>query len=252
MAATADPARRPLRNSVVLIVGILVLWELAWLVVGDVALRSPWQTLRFTVHLVQTDFFWQHLTNTAYAFALALLIAVVCGLVIGFALGLHRLSAEAVEPMLVSLYSIPKITLYPILLLTFGLGMSAKVAFGAIHGVIPVVLFTMNAIRTMKPVYYKTARVMRLPRSTLIRRIILPAAAPEIFSGLRIGFALTLLGVLIGEMFASQRGLGFLIVNAIDLHDISRMLAVTLLLAFFSIAASVVLLAIDRRLHGVT
>ncbi|HET9577151.1 MAG TPA: ABC transporter permease subunit, partial [Usitatibacter sp.] len=74
---------------------------------------------------------------------------------------------------------------------------------------------------------------------------------PEIFSGLRIGFALTLLGVLIGEMFASQRGLGFLIVNAIDLHDISRMLAVTLLLALFSIAASVVLLAIDRRLHGI-
>ena len=58
-------------------------------------------------------------------------IAVALGLAIGFGLGMHRLSADAMEPMLVALYSIPKITLYPILLLAFGLGMSAKVAFGA-------------------------------------------------------------------------------------------------------------------------
>ena len=58
--------------------------------------------------------------------------------------------------MLVALYSIPKITLYPILLLAFGLGMSAKVAFGAIHGIIPVALFTLNAVRNIKPILLKT------------------------------------------------------------------------------------------------
>ena len=97
----------PLRNTVVLIVGLPVIWELAYLAVGDVALRSPLQTLRFTADLVQTEFFWVNVGNTMEAFAFALVIAVGLGLAIGFVLGLHRLSADAMEPMLVALYSIP-------------------------------------------------------------------------------------------------------------------------------------------------
>ena len=138
----------------------------------------------------------------------ALAIAVVLGLLIGFALGLHRLSAEAMEPMLVALYSIPKITLYPIILLVFGLGMSAKIAFGAIHGIIPVALFTLNAVRSTKPILVKTGRVLKLSPPTMVRSILFPAAVPEIFTGLRVGFSLTLIGTVLGEMFASQHGLG--------------------------------------------
>ena len=58
--------------------------------------------------------------------------------------------------MLVAIYSIPKMTLYPILLLMFGLGMSAKIAFGAIHGIIPIALFTINAVRNVRPILIKT------------------------------------------------------------------------------------------------
>ncbi|MGE5337880.1 MAG: ABC transporter permease [Gemmatimonadota bacterium] len=236
-------------DALLLVAGLLAIWQALTLTTAGVALATPLATMERLAALLASADFWPHAWATLRAFVLALLIAIALGLALGLWLGLQRIAGEVGEPILVSLYSLPKITLYPLILLIFGLGLSAKVAFGAIHGVIPIVLFTLNAIRNMKPVYYKTARVLRLPRRALILRIILPAAAPEIFSGLRIGFSLTLLGVLIGEMFASQRGLGFLIVNAIDLHDISRMLAVTLLLALFSVAASVVLLAIDRRLH---
>ena len=180
--------RRPLRNALVLIAGLLALWELAYLVVGDVAMRSPWQTLGYSARLVRTDFFWLHLVNTLQAFAAALVIAVVLGLLIGFALGLHRLSAQAMEPMLVALYSIPKITLYPIILLVFGLGMSAKVAFGAIHGIIPVALFTLNAVRSTRPILLKTGRVLKLRPVEMVRSILFPAAVPETFTGLRVGF----------------------------------------------------------------
>ena len=212
------------RNTVVLIVGLLVFWQLMYLVVGDVAMRSPWQTMRATAELARTDWFWLHVDNTMRAFAAALAIAIVLGLLIGFALGLHRLSAEAMEPMLVALYSIPKITLYPIILLVFGLGMSAKVAFGAIHGIIPVALFTLGAVRSTRPIFVKTGRVLKLSKPEMVRSILFPAAVPEIFTGLRVGFSLTLIGTVLGEMFAAQHGLGYLLMNAI-------------------------LLAIDRRLH---
>ena len=71
-----------------------------------------------------------------------LLISLIGGLGLGVLLGAHRLSGEVAEPMLVALYSIPKITLYPVILLLFGLGISAKIAFGVMHGIIPVILFT--------------------------------------------------------------------------------------------------------------
>src|SRR5262245_66255063 len=92
--------RAPLRNTVILIVGLFLFWQLAYLVVGDVALRSPWQTMRFLGTLMQTDVFWLHLADTLKAFAVALVIAIVLGLLIGFALGLYRLSVAAVVSML--------------------------------------------------------------------------------------------------------------------------------------------------------
>ena len=241
--------RRPLRNALVLIAGLFALWELAYLVVGDVAMRSPWQTLGYTARLVRTDFFWLHLVNTLQAFAAALVIAVVLGLLIGFALGLHRLSAQAMEPMLVALYSIPKITLYPIILLVFGLGMSAKVAFGAIHGIIPVALFTLNAVRSTRPILLKTGRVLKLRPVEMVRSLLFPAAVPETFTGLRVGFSLTLIGTVLGEMFAAQHGLGYLLMNAISLYNVDVIMSVTFLLVVFAAAVNGVLLAVDRRLH---
>ena len=242
-------ARRPLRNTLVLIAALLLLWEAAYLVVGDVALRSPLQTIRFTVALVRTDLFQEAVTNTLGAFALALVIAVCLGLAIGFSLGLNRLSADAMEPMLVALYSIPKITLYPIILLAFGLGMSAKVAFGAIHGIIPIALFTLGAVRGVKPILLKTGRVLKLEPPAMVRSILFPAAVPEIFTGLRVGFSLTLIGTVLGEMFAAQHGLGYLLMNAIGLYNVDVIMSVTFLLVVFAAGVNGILLAVDRRLH---
>ena len=237
------------RNAVILIVGLFVVWELAYLVVGDVALRSPWQTIQFLGKLMQTDLFWLHLADSMKAFAVALVIAVVLGLLIGFALGLHRLSGEAMEPMLVALYSIPKITLYPIILLAFGIGISAKIAFGAIHGIIPVALFTLNAVRTTRPILIKTVRVLKLSPTVMVREILFPAAVPEIFTGIRVGFSLTLIGTVLGEMFAAQRGLGYLLMNAISLYNIDLIMSVTFLLVVLAASVNMALLVIDRRLH---
>jgi len=237
------------RNTVILIVGLFLFWELAYLVVGDVALRSPWQTVNFLGKLMQTDLFWLHLADSLKAFAVALAIAVILGLLIGFALGLHRLSGEAMEPMLVALYSIPKITLYPIILLAFGIGISAKIAFGAIHGIIPIALFTLNAVRTTRPILIKTGRVLKLSPAVMVREILFPAAVPEIFTGIRVGFSLTLIGTVLGEMFAAQRGLGYMLMSAISLYNIELIMSITFLLVVLAATVNMALLVIDRRLH---
>lgn len=247
--ATAMGTARKWRGPLFLILGLLLAWQLLYLAAGEIALRPPLATLDYSLSLFSRPAFWPHLEETAKAFGVALAIAVAAGLAIGLLLGFHRLSGDVMEPMLVAVYSIPKVTLYPLLLLAFGLGISAKIAFGAIHGIIPIALFTINAVRNVRPVLIKTGRVLKLTPMEMVWRILIPAALPEIFTGIRLGFALTLIGTLLGEMFASQRGLGYMLMNAIGLHNVDIIMSVTFLLIVFAAVVSSILLHIDRRLH---
>ena len=239
-----------LHRSLILIAVLGAIWELLYLWIGDVALASPAATFAYTARLVSGETFAMHAWDTMRAFAIAFALSTVMGLAAGFWLGFHRLAGDVLEPMVVALYSIPKLTLYPILLLAFGLGLSAKVAFGVLHGVIPIILFTHNAVRNTRPILQKTAHVMKLTPGQKVRWILFPAAVPEIFTGLRVGFALTLIGSLLAEMFASQRGLGHLLMNGIGLHNVPLIMSVTLLIVVFAATVSTLLLVIDRRLHG--
>jgi NitT/TauT family transport system permease protein len=235
-------------DLVILILVGLALWQVTHLM-APFALTSPAETALKAGSMLNSAAFWPHAYETGKAFVYALALAVVGGLALGLLLGLNRTGAQVAEPILVSIYSLPKVTLYPVILLIFGLGLPAKVAFGTIHGIIPIAIFAMNAVRNLAPVHLKTARVLRLSRRQTLLTVVMPGALPEIVSGLRIGFSLTLLGVLIGEMFASQRGLGFLIMNAIGLHDVATIMATILLLAIVAVSASAALLWLDHRLH---
>jgi NitT/TauT family transport system permease protein len=236
-------------NAIMLIAALVAIWQLLYAWVGESALASPLATLRYTARMVSDDAFAAHLSDTMRAFAIAFAFSVAIGLSVGFWLGFQRIAGDTLEPMVVALYAIPKLTLYPILLLAFGLGLSAKVAFGVIHGVIPIILFTVAAVRNTRPILIKTGRVLKLKPDQMVRWILFPAAVPEIFTGLRVGFSLTLIGTLLAEMFASQRGLGYLLMTGIGLHNVEQILAVTLLIVVFAAAVSVLLLHIDHRLH---
>jgi NitT/TauT family transport system permease protein len=242
-------SHRRLLNGALLVVALIALWQVVYWLVGESALSSPLETLRYTARLVARDDFGGHVYDTMRAFVIAFAISVVAGLLLGFWLGYDRLSGDVFEPMFVTVYAIPKLTLYPILLLAFGLGLSAKVAFGVLHGVIPIVLFTVSAVRNTRPILIKTGAVMKLSRSQMVRWILFPAAIPEIFTGLRVGFSLTLIGTLLAEMFASQRGLGYLLMTAIGLHNLPQIMSVTVMIVVFAAAVSTFLLWLDRRLH---
>ncbi len=233
-------------DYIALFLGLLLIWQCLHWIAGDIALTSPAVTFRHLGALLLTGDFWLDVAETGRAFGLGVLISLIGGIGIGVMLGLNRTAGTVSEPILIALYSLPKVTLYPLVLLCFGLGLSAKVAFGAMHGLIPVSIFTMNAIMQIKAVYWRTGRALRLsPRQTALT-IALPAVVPEVIAGARIGFSLTLLGVLIGEMFASQRGLGFLITRAMGLGDIATIMAVAVFLSIFAIGANALLLQLDR------
>ena len=233
-------------DSLLLILGILATWQVLYWVAGDIALTSPASTAVHLWKLLGTARFWENAAETARAFTFAVGISLVGGVALGVMLGVNRTSGVVSEPILIAFYSLPKVTLYPLVLLCFGLGMSAKVAFGAMHGLIPVTIFTMKAIMQIKPVLWRTAHAMRLTARQSALTIALPAVLPEVIAGARLGFSLTLLGVLLGEMFASQRGLGFMIMSAMGLGDIATIMAIAVFLSAFAIAANALLLWLNR------
>ncbi|VVE07023.1 nitrate ABC transporter permease [Pandoraea iniqua] len=227
---------------------VVLAWEALHLAVGSASLSSPAATAVELWQMLGTASFWDNVAETGRALIYALIIAIAGGIALGVLLGINRMAGTVAEPLLVNLYSLPKVTLYPLVLLIFGLGLSAKVAFGVMHGLIPILVFTMNAIRQMKPVYVRAARTMAMPFPQIVWHIVLPAIFPEIVAGMRLGFSLTLLGVLIGEMFASQKGLGYLLTNAMNLGDIGTIMSVALFLTLFALTCNGLLMAADKRL----
>ena len=248
MTAPATATRRAFDTLALLLV-MLAIWEALHRVAGETALPAPIETMSYLARMMATARFAENAAATAEAFTLALILAYGIGLAVGIWMGAHRLSGAVGEPILVSLYSLPKITLYPVVLLIFGLGISGKVAFGAMHGILPVALLTMGAIRAIPPVYLRSARSLQLSPWQTIATVLLPAALPEVFTGLRIGFTVTLLGVLLGEMFASKAGLGSMIMSDMSLAQSTDMIAVAIALFAFAAVANAILLWIEHRLH---
>jgi hypothetical protein len=103
--------------------------------------------------------------------------------------------------------------------------------------------------RYAPPILIKTGRMLNYSPVEMAWHILIPAALPEIFTGIRVGFALTLIGTLLGEMFASQRGLGNVLMRAIGLHNVDLIMAITFMLTAVTAVASGLLLLIDAKLR---
>jgi ABC-type nitrate/sulfonate/bicarbonate transport system permease component len=225
---------------------LLALWQWAHVVVGREALASPAVTLTHFTMLVQTEQLWFHAAETFKALGMALMISCGAGAILGALIGISPMAIKVASPMLVTLYALPKVTLYPLVLLFFGVGLSAKVVFGAMYGMIPIMLIVINAIQSMNQVLLKTARVMRLTKMQSLGTVVIPAMIPELVTGIRISFSITFLGVMIGEMFASSRGLGFMLMNSININDTSTMMAVTVMVAIFAVVINASLLSLEH------
>jgi NitT/TauT family transport system permease protein len=245
----AMTATKRAADTLIIFAVILLAWQALHQAVGSTALPAPMSTLAYLAKFVPSARFAENAWATLVTFFWALLLSYALGLAIGTWMGVHRLSGAVGEPILISLYTLPKITLYPVVLLIFGLTLSGRVTFGAMHGVLPVALLTMNAIRNIPPVYLKSARTLHLSKWQTITTVLFPATLPEIVTGMRIGFTLTLLGVLLAEMFASKYGLGSLIINAMQLLQNEEMITVAIVLFVFAAAANALLLWIEHRLH---
>jgi NitT/TauT family transport system permease protein len=172
--------------------------------------------------------------------------------VIGFLAGIiiHAIPRlrRAVDPLLASYYSIPFFVFYPLLIALFGLNKLPLIVIGFIFAAAAMVLSTLNGLDRVPRSLLRTARMMRLGRVQTVRLITFPAAAPYLFTGLKLSLAYAFIGVIAGEFILSGGGLGYSIAYAYNNFDNDTMYATMLFVLIVATVMNGLLHAWEQRL----
>ena len=233
---------------VAIILAVLVIWEAvaaSGLLYRDVVPRLGIIVAAVWKLLSTPDYYW-HLGVTAGEIGTGLLVGGVSGLLVGLVLGANRLLSRAFEAYLYYLGPTPKIIFFPVMIMWFGVGPGSKIAMGAISCFFPIALSTAAGMRQIDKVLIRVGRSFRLNAWQMATKIYLPALRHPIINGVRLGLGVAIIGTLLAETKLSNRGIGFLIIQAYSLFDMPRMYAMLIVLFVLAIGVN----ALVGRLGG--
>ncbi len=175
-------------------------------------------------------------------------IAVVLGVLGGLLLGLSPRARRAAAPIVEFLRAIPPPALLPFAILVVGVGASMKVFIIAFVCVWPILLNTIDGVTSVDPTLRDTTRVYGIPDRDRIWRVMLPAASPQIFAGLRTAVSLALILMVISEMVASTNGIGYFVLQSQRTFSIPEMWSGILLLGILGYVLNGGFVLLERRL----
>ncbi|HVG51263.1 MAG TPA: ABC transporter permease subunit [Xanthobacteraceae bacterium] len=251
-AIATKPAHKDnsvLKLRIAIVATILVVWELvaaSGLLYRDVVPSLHAIVFALFKLLAAPEFYW-HLSVTLGEVGAGVAIGGILGLLAGLLLGANKLLSQAYESFLYYLGPTPKIIFFPIMIMWFGVGPGSKVAMGAVSCFFPVALSAAAAMREIDQVLIKVGQSFRANPWQMATKIYLPAMRLPVANGFRLGMGVAIIGTLLAETKLSNRGVGFLIIQAYSLFDMPRMYAMLIVLFVFAIGANAVVGLIGRR-----
>ncbi|WP_433207849.1 ABC transporter permease [Nocardia sp. CA-107356] len=232
-------------------IGLLVaVWEAApRLGLVDEVFLPPFSTVaQAFVDLVQSGEMWEHvsasLTRSATGFFLALAVAIPVGVAIAW----YRPVAELLTPILELFRNTAALALLPVFILILGIGETSKIALVVYASFFPILLNTITGVRTVEPLLIKSAVSLGFSPLRLFQKVVLPAAVPSIFTGVRMAAASSILVLIAAEMVGARAGLGYLITAAQQNFQIPNMYAGILAISLLGLTFNGVVVALERRL----
>ncbi|MEE2060553.1 ABC transporter permease [Rhodococcus artemisiae] len=234
----------------VAIVAFFALWEIAPRVglVDEVFLPPLTTVLEAFRELVANGQLAEHLgaslSRALTGFAIALVLAVPLGVAIGW----YKPVAESLNPILEIFRNTAALALLPVFVLILGIGETSKIALVIYASAFPILLNTISGVRTVDPLLVKSARSLGLPSYRLFQKVILPAAVPTIFTGIRMAAASSILVLIAAEMVGAKAGLGYLITASQLNFQIPNMYAGIIAISIVGLVFNGILVTIERRL----
>ena len=225
----------------------LILWEVLVraLNVRPIMLPSPSAILRE----LSAGWAW-YLGQAWYTF-----LTTICGFVLSVVLGVgvavllvgSRWFESAAYPLIIAMNSVPKVAIAPLFVIWLGTGAEPKIAIAFLIAVFAVIVDTVHGLRSVPQDVLDLGRVLKASPCDFFFKVRLPSALPSILTGMKVAISLALVGTIVGEFVASQRGLGYVILSAQGTFDTPRVFAAIFLLAIIGIGLFGLLVWLERR-----
>jgi NitT/TauT family transport system permease protein len=243
--------RIPIWSAVVFILFVAA-WEWGFRAAGVPRYIVPtlteiWSEFLRAIELQQLA---RHTVITLYSVLVGFVLGSLLGMSIGYVLGMSPTAEVVASPYLLALQIAPKVAFAPLFILWFGYTIFPKILVAILIVFFPVLINVLGAVRAVDPAMINLARTFNATRWQIFWKIEFPASMPPLFSGLRIGSTLAVIGVTVGELVGGNRGLGFLLVTGEGQGNAPLVYLTIILLTLIGIVAYCgVILAERRVLH---
>lgn len=197
---------------------------------------SPIAVIKDFIYLFTSGRIWLHLGVTVLESLVGLLIGLVLGVVIAFLFGNFKILSLLFDPIFVAIYGLPKLSLGPLLVIWFGLGIKSKIIMSAMLVFFLVFFNAYAGFRDVNVELVNTLKLMGASRLQIMQKVTLPSCIPWIIASLRSGTGAAVGGAIMGEYLGTNKGLGFLVQTAGASYDITRVMSVILVMCILMLA----------------
>ena len=232
-----------------LIVGLVILWEVGVRVAGDpLFLSPPSQMVVALVGFLDDPRVLRAIEITLWELVAAFVLAVAVGLPLGLIIGLQRFAYGSFYPVVLLAYAIPQATILPLVILAFGIGPESKIAFGFTHAVFPIIVNVIAGVQGIKPLLVNCARSMGANRSQIVLNVVIPHAVPSFFTGLRLAMTGDLLGRAAGRALRLAGGVGHYTRLFTESFEPQKLFALIAALAAIAVVLNELCRRVERRM----
>jgi NitT/TauT family transport system permease protein len=188
-----------------------------------------------------------HISASFRSVLFGMALAIVVGVAFGVLLGTSRTVSDYTEVYLNALYATPLVAIAPLLILWLGIGIASKIAVVFLISVFPIVISTASGVRNVDRHFIDVARAFGGKRRQIVAKVLMPAALPFLLTGIRLAIGRAIVGVVVGELFGANAGLGYLIYTSGQTFDVPALFAGIVCLAFGGVSLTWALQALERR-----
>jgi NitT/TauT family transport system permease protein len=232
----------------------LISWQYAsGRIVDKFWISTPLDILKALLKWTLNGDLFFHLTITAEETLLGFFIGALGGGIVGFFLGRWTFGSKIFEPFIIALYSLPKVALAPLFILWFGIGIEMKIMLSAVTVFFLVFINTFAGVRDVDNDLLESIRIMGATERQILAKVVFPSALNWIIVGLKLSVPYALLGAIVGEITASNRGIGYLIQYSAGQYNTAGTFAALIILIIVSSFLNYILTLFEKRfLHWKT
>jgi NitT/TauT family transport system permease protein len=237
--------RRPLTTLVV----ILAAWEILarTVLTNRLFFAPPTEVALAALRLWRTGELQHHIAVSFSELIYGVLLAIVIGTLIGVLVGISQRVQAYTEIYITALYATPLVAVAPLIILWLGIGIASKIAVVFLTAVFPILINTIAGVRATEALLIEVAQSFCATRAQIITKVTLPSAVPFILTGIRLGIGRGIVGVVVGELFGAQAGLGFLILTAGQAFDVPSLFVGIVTLAVAGVGLTFAAGLVERR-----